>query len=911
MSTGEISQILTRRLIADGIGFDSIEHYIPQNPTPRQKLFLDLEDKLEVFYGGAAGGGKSSALLMGALKYVHIPGYAALLLRRSYTDLSLPGALMDRANQWLQGKAHWSGMEKKWTFPSGATLTFGYLATEVDKYQYQGAEFQYIGFDELSQFTETQYTYLFSRLRRLKDGRVPLRLRSGSNPGGVGALWVKERFIPDDFSPEFAVSEKIWEKHGEDEETGEKLTRYFVPARLDDNPHLDQHQYELSLRNLDPVTRAQLRRGDWQITLRGDILYQWDESQTIVPWSRFKNVLNLHSNTIPAHWRIGVFQDWGCLTLDTKILTKRGWKARNELIIGEPVATYDWENTNQVKWTPLLHIVDKPNKKLVRLKNKSFDFTATDDHNWIFKRKKHGRMIRDTYGRRQLPDLPKNAGFVIAAECHEPPEIDVTPQEMAIFAWGLTDGSISNNSLSICQKNYVDKVIEDLEASGAEWHEIKPKPNGVRCFTVSAKWFKPLREKLNYNGKEDLPALIPKLSFEVRAKMIEVMMWAEGTGKAPTREKTTFCQNSGPVLEAFQILCTLNGIRLSLERPHLGGFQQYLGKPEYRTGKRVSQIRYPIMYRPERIPLEGLHDTWCPSVKEGSVIAKNELGQITITGNTTKDHPCITAWFATAAENAPEINGVPIAGSVFLYRLLIESQCTARDVKKQVYELMLPEAEVGRCTQWQMSHEASSERLEYLNTNDELGFSLPFSAWETGKTRGIEQLKYSISQRNAHLPHPFNEGVMGHPKLYILVSDDQVINPRTVLSGLDYGMSRIRAEAPAYRWDVPKSGDPPKTLVPYPLFNDAMDVCRAAAACYWPRMEEFTTDELLQKETYKHINPDLEKRLSESQPLTEGQQMSLMFAQQLALKKMQQDGYLDEFGLEPDEWELPDLSHGW
>src|SRR5437868_3713196 len=75
----------------------------PQSPTDRQALFLSLDGEREVFYGGAAGGGKSSCLLMAALKYVDAPGYSALLLRRTYADLSKPGALMARAHEWLKG----------------------------------------------------------------------------------------------------------------------------------------------------------------------------------------------------------------------------------------------------------------------------------------------------------------------------------------------------------------------------------------------------------------------------------------------------------------------------------------------------------------------------------------------------------------------------------------------------------------------------------------------------------------------------------------------------------------------------------------------------------------------------------------------------------------------------------------
>ena len=105
---------------------------------------------------------------MAALQYVEVPEYAAILFRQSYADLSLPGALMDRAHGWLfQTDARWGDLKKTWIFPSGATLSFGYLENENDKYRYQSAEFQFVGFDELTQFTESQYTYLHSRLRRL------------------------------------------------------------------------------------------------------------------------------------------------------------------------------------------------------------------------------------------------------------------------------------------------------------------------------------------------------------------------------------------------------------------------------------------------------------------------------------------------------------------------------------------------------------------------------------------------------------------------------------------------------------------------------------------------------------------------------------------------------------------------
>lgn len=210
-------------------------------------MFL-VTPNLEAMYGGAAGGGKSDALLMGALQYVDQPSYAAILFRRTYADLALPGALMDRAASWLRGSgAKWNGQEKTWQFPSGASLSFGYLDSANDRFRYQSSEFQYIGFDELTQFKESDYTYLFSRLRRRSDAVIPLRMRSASNPGGIGHDWVKARFL------------------GHDGDAA------FVPAKLKDNPFVDQAEYRQSLSRLDHITRSQLEDGDWDAVADGDI----------------------------------------------------------------------------------------------------------------------------------------------------------------------------------------------------------------------------------------------------------------------------------------------------------------------------------------------------------------------------------------------------------------------------------------------------------------------------------------------------------------------------------------------------------------------------------------------------------------------------------------------------------------
>lgn len=222
--------------------------YIIHEPTPKQAIFM-LLPQIEAMYGGQAGGGKSDAILASALQYVDIPGYSALILRKTYKELTLPEALMARAAEWLGGTdARWRAGKMAWVFPSGATLTFGYLDNPGSEQQYQSSAFQFIGFDELTQFAERQYLYMFSRLRKLAGERVPLRMRSATNPGNKGHDWVKARFV----SP----------RNNE---------RPFIQASLEDNPYIDKEEYLRALALLPPLERAWLEYGDWDATSGGTI----------------------------------------------------------------------------------------------------------------------------------------------------------------------------------------------------------------------------------------------------------------------------------------------------------------------------------------------------------------------------------------------------------------------------------------------------------------------------------------------------------------------------------------------------------------------------------------------------------------------------------------------------------------
>ena len=222
----------------------------PHRPTLKQWIGLSLPGVRELLYGGAAFGGKSDFLLMAALQYIDQPHYSAVIFRRTFPQLSgAEDGLLARALEWLgplpefEGIEMIHGMPVRWKYRGGGTLSFSHLQYDRDKYNHQGPSYQFIGWDELTQFLESQYLYLMSRQRRLKDSVIPLRIRASSNPGGEGHEWVKARFV------DAAASAK----------------RLFLPAKLTDNPHADSEEYADTLSELHPYEREQLLNGDWDV----------------------------------------------------------------------------------------------------------------------------------------------------------------------------------------------------------------------------------------------------------------------------------------------------------------------------------------------------------------------------------------------------------------------------------------------------------------------------------------------------------------------------------------------------------------------------------------------------------------------------------------------------------------------
>ena len=248
-----------------------------------QTEFLAAAEK-DVLYGGAAGGGKSYAMLVDPLRFCHRSAHRGLILRRTMPELR---ELIDKSRE-LYPRAfpgtRFREVEKVWNFPSGAKIEFGFLERDADVYRYQGQSYSWIGFDEITHLpTEFGWNYLSSRLRTT-DSEITPYLRCTANPGGVGAHWVKKRYVdPNEPNNSFRGADG--------------LTRKFIPARLDDNPYLAKDgRYEEMLKALPPVQRRQLLEGNWDIT-EGAAFTEFDTDAHIIPpfqipihWERVKGI---------------------------------------------------------------------------------------------------------------------------------------------------------------------------------------------------------------------------------------------------------------------------------------------------------------------------------------------------------------------------------------------------------------------------------------------------------------------------------------------------------------------------------------------------------------------------------------------------------------------------------------------
>lgn len=271
-------------------------------PHQRQATFLSLPDTVfEGMFGGAAGGGKSETLLMlpivrGFYKESRFKG---LILRRTFPELE--SEIIVRSREWykLTG-AKYNEERKRWTFPSGAIMQFGHTEYEEDVRKYDTAEYNYIAFDELTSFTEFQYTYLAFTRCRSSSSKLPAIVRSATNPGNLGHAWVRDRFVAPAPYGTIIVDSKTKQK------------RIFIQSFAEDNPYLMENDpgYVNRLDSLPEAERQAKRYGHWD-SFAGQVFDEYREVPNKTK-NEPQNACHLVAPfKIPDFWLKFLAIDWG------------------------------------------------------------------------------------------------------------------------------------------------------------------------------------------------------------------------------------------------------------------------------------------------------------------------------------------------------------------------------------------------------------------------------------------------------------------------------------------------------------------------------------------------------------------------------------------------------------------------
>jgi hypothetical protein len=265
---------------------------MPYTAQPKQLLF-HFSEADETLYGGAAGGGKSAAILWDAIEFcLSHDKVRAAIFRRTYPELekSIIFEFLKQVNSKIY---RYSKQEHRVVFKqTGSVLEFNHCQYEQDVYKFQSAEYDRIYFDELTHFTLFIYQYLLSRLRTTRTDIKP-QVKAASNPGNVGHLWVNNRFIAG--VKVNTIIDRV------DEESGAEYTTEFIPAKVQDNKFIVERDlgYIGRLQRLPEDERKALLDGDWN-AFKGQFFKEWKTKYHVCqPFE------------IPDNWKKFRCLDWG------------------------------------------------------------------------------------------------------------------------------------------------------------------------------------------------------------------------------------------------------------------------------------------------------------------------------------------------------------------------------------------------------------------------------------------------------------------------------------------------------------------------------------------------------------------------------------------------------------------------
>ncbi|MBQ3427378.1 MAG: phage terminase large subunit [Clostridia bacterium] len=268
-------------------------------PQPRQAEFMSRPE-YEVLYGGAAGGGKSDAIIAEALRQVDNPNYRAIIFRKTYPQCRELIIKSLRIYKAACPGAEYNGSEHYWRFPSGAKIYFGSMPNSTSYLAYQGLSYAYIAFDELTHFSIEEYEYMISR-NRADGAGLRVYIRATANPGGIGHGWVKERFITaSEPGVPYTVKSEVIDK------SGKKITvsrdRVFIPSSIFDNKALLENDpgYLANLAMLPESQKKALLYGDWD-SYEGQVFTEFRNDPSGYLSRRYSHVIEPFP--IPRSWR--------------------------------------------------------------------------------------------------------------------------------------------------------------------------------------------------------------------------------------------------------------------------------------------------------------------------------------------------------------------------------------------------------------------------------------------------------------------------------------------------------------------------------------------------------------------------------------------------------------------------------